>query len=418
MKQGDPFMRPTMVRSLLFLLVFVAGAYAIAEDITLTTYYPSPRGVYQSLQTTGATNLATTPGSGVAIGTENFPTAGAELDVNGTIQATGLTITGAGVIDVGGNLIVQGQTTLPAPTFTSCNLVSGKQLETDASGRIICGTDGDTSATNEVSSVTAGAGLSVIGNPIFPNLRVDVGAGSGIQISGDQLTLQNPSKSCATPGTLLQGFNLSAAGSPTCIIPSGGSVADPLMQGVNITFSAPPAGPNGVLAGPPIQWNPNIGGATINAVRDPNPQTAFLCADGWFSRGIDGSNNPACNRGLILQPGSGITFSTGGAVFTSGSGTLTMNATAGAASSCAVRRGAPATGYGAVFCGLTEKLTGGGCGHGTTGGNTNFGYPVTSTFNAVTGHYNAVLAGSSTARGFECYSSGGGGFTPVAICCQ
>ena len=59
-------------------------AYAIAEDITLTTYYPSPRGVYQELRAMGnlgvgimapASRLhvySTTPADGVAIdGTTN-----------------------------------------------------------------------------------------------------------------------------------------------------------------------------------------------------------------------------------------------------------------------------------------------------------------------------------------------------------
>src|SRR3989338_7034349 len=32
-------------------------AYAIAEDLTLTTYYPSPRGVYQELRTTGKVSV-------------------------------------------------------------------------------------------------------------------------------------------------------------------------------------------------------------------------------------------------------------------------------------------------------------------------------------------------------------------------
>ena len=29
------------------------GLYALAEDLTLTTYYPSPRGVYQELRASG-----------------------------------------------------------------------------------------------------------------------------------------------------------------------------------------------------------------------------------------------------------------------------------------------------------------------------------------------------------------------------
>ena len=43
-------------------------AYAVAEDITLTTYYPSPRGVYEQIVTTGQTTLATNGGN-VGIGT-------------------------------------------------------------------------------------------------------------------------------------------------------------------------------------------------------------------------------------------------------------------------------------------------------------------------------------------------------------
>ena len=38
---------------LTLVLLFCLSIYAIAEDITLTTYYPSPRGVYQELRTQG-----------------------------------------------------------------------------------------------------------------------------------------------------------------------------------------------------------------------------------------------------------------------------------------------------------------------------------------------------------------------------
>ena len=53
---------------LTLVLLFCLSIYAIAEDITLTTYYPSPRGVYQELSTTGNTLLAT-QGGNVGIGT-------------------------------------------------------------------------------------------------------------------------------------------------------------------------------------------------------------------------------------------------------------------------------------------------------------------------------------------------------------
>ena len=54
-------------------------AYAVAEQLTVTTYYPSPRGVYDELRTVGNTFLALQPGGvadwhGVVIGTDAVPT--------------------------------------------------------------------------------------------------------------------------------------------------------------------------------------------------------------------------------------------------------------------------------------------------------------------------------------------------------
>ncbi len=62
-------------------------AYAVAENLTLTTYYPSPRGMYKELRTTDNTYLATTAGR-VGIGTTSPAYA---LDVSpsgGTANAT------------------------------------------------------------------------------------------------------------------------------------------------------------------------------------------------------------------------------------------------------------------------------------------------------------------------------------------
>ncbi len=41
-------------------LLLGIAAYAIAEDLTLTTYYPSPRGVYNELRTSGDVAIGTT----------------------------------------------------------------------------------------------------------------------------------------------------------------------------------------------------------------------------------------------------------------------------------------------------------------------------------------------------------------------
>ena len=58
------------------------AAYAIAEEVTLTTYYPSPRGVYEELRTTQNTWLAT-EGGRVGIGTAS---PNEKLEVNGGVR--------------------------------------------------------------------------------------------------------------------------------------------------------------------------------------------------------------------------------------------------------------------------------------------------------------------------------------------
>ncbi len=65
-----------------FLLVIVLGvvAYALAEDLTLTTFYPSPRGVYKELRASGD----------VAIGTTGTPQA--RLQVVRATDATSLAL--------------------------------------------------------------------------------------------------------------------------------------------------------------------------------------------------------------------------------------------------------------------------------------------------------------------------------------
>ena len=52
--QQTSLVRRSPVRWLLIGLLLVASAtYALAEELTLTTYYPSPRGVYDQLRTAG-----------------------------------------------------------------------------------------------------------------------------------------------------------------------------------------------------------------------------------------------------------------------------------------------------------------------------------------------------------------------------
>ena len=81
-----------VVASVLAAVTIVCSVVALAEVITLTTSYPSPRGVYQELRTTSNTFLATQQGS-VAIGMDQTspsfdPTS--KLNVAGTMRTDAL----------------------------------------------------------------------------------------------------------------------------------------------------------------------------------------------------------------------------------------------------------------------------------------------------------------------------------------
>lgn len=67
-------MKPSRLTGWLVLTILIGTAlYALAEDLTLTTYYPSPRGVYQELRASG----------NVAIGTATPPADASRLLVVG-----------------------------------------------------------------------------------------------------------------------------------------------------------------------------------------------------------------------------------------------------------------------------------------------------------------------------------------------
>ena len=74
------------LRGMILGVVMSFAAYAAyAENITVSTFYPSPFGSYQSLTTTNVTNLATTAGN-VVIGAAGAGTS--KLDVTGTGNTT------------------------------------------------------------------------------------------------------------------------------------------------------------------------------------------------------------------------------------------------------------------------------------------------------------------------------------------
>ena len=96
-------------------MCFAAYA-AYAENITVSTYYPSPYGNYVTLDSTGQTHLAAgaAAGTGVAIG---YPVgtnvgAGLRLDLSGGTRVAGsITVTGASAVtgaSTTGSLILTG----------------------------------------------------------------------------------------------------------------------------------------------------------------------------------------------------------------------------------------------------------------------------------------------------------------------
>ena len=77
------------------LLLLGTMAYALAEEITLTTYYPSPRGVYDELRTAGD----------VAIGKLDAPNA--RLEIRGRTLGTSEKALAVGNLDGAARLVVQ-----------------------------------------------------------------------------------------------------------------------------------------------------------------------------------------------------------------------------------------------------------------------------------------------------------------------
>jgi len=111
------------------------AVYALAEDITLTTYYPSPRGVYQELRTSGDVKIgdisATPPGARLRVVQEDAaPALRVDDELNDlspfVIDATGNV--GIGTMSVGAKLEVNGD------VLSKGNSTALMVLRTDGNG--------------------------------------------------------------------------------------------------------------------------------------------------------------------------------------------------------------------------------------------------------------------------------------------
>lgn len=142
--EGKHQMRPHVSQNALAaILILVTGTYALAENITLTTYYPSPRGVYLGLRTTGRTVLAVGGGS-VGIGTA---APAAKLDVSGNVRVIDLTCAdclgskdlasnSVGTVEILNNAVDARTIANDAVTTAKIvnNAVTGAKIATDAVG--------------------------------------------------------------------------------------------------------------------------------------------------------------------------------------------------------------------------------------------------------------------------------------------
>ena len=108
-------------------VLLVTTAYVVAEELSLTTYYPSPKGAYQTLSSTDSSRFATYAGN-VGIGTIS-PAATTKLEVKGagnTSGSAGLHVTNSDgtsglFVRDDGNVVIGGTT--PAQTDTKLTVV-------------------------------------------------------------------------------------------------------------------------------------------------------------------------------------------------------------------------------------------------------------------------------------------------------
>ena len=164
------------VSGIAFGLLLGTMVAAVAEDITLTTYYPSPRGVYQTLRSTGQTTLAEAGGN-VGIGTAAPTTT---LHVVGSARITGvLQLEGGGpsadrilTSDASGNatwrdpgtvanIVTGGGTVNRIPRWTAADELGDSEIFQSAGTNIGIGTTAPSEKLHVVGNIFATGTISV-----------------------------------------------------------------------------------------------------------------------------------------------------------------------------------------------------------------------------------------------------------------
>jgi len=204
------------------LIVLAAAAAAVAEDITVTTYYPSPRGVYHELRTT----------SDVGVGVMGSPV-GARLHVvQPDATKPALRVESAGI---------------PEPTlYVAANGNVGIQTSNpDAQLKVIGRVIADRFHAFETSGVYAfSEGAPNDGWADLGGFSVATNAFAPTHVDGAPLVLQGPGRSTANVGI--------GTAAPASKLAVNGGVA----IGSGFTESAAPA--NGMI----VQGNVGFGAAT------------------------------------------------------------------------------------------------------------------------------------------------------------
>jgi len=244
------------LRTWLVLLVVSLASIVQAEDVTVTTYYPSPRGNYQTLNSTGSTNLATLAGAQVGIGTPT-PAAGFRLDVNGDERIGGnLTVTGT--LTILGTLTVNDfNCTIATGCINSAEIIDNTVSTADvaftyAGSTLKGGPATDVSCTNCITlgPETFGgyAGSASPGGPATTALALNADPADCLlgQFAAG-ITANGTASGCATPGggasvKTLEFITMSGLGNVDLAPGSGISISSGPGDVITITNTAPGGG--------------------------------------------------------------------------------------------------------------------------------------------------------------------------------